>query len=96
MEETAAAPRVTVKLPASLRPHAEGRQEARVEASSVGEALRRLAERHAALGTHLFDDAGRVRGHVNVFVGGRRVDDPASEALGEGDEVRLVPSIAGG
>lgn len=87
---------VRVTIPASLREHAGGRKEEEVRASTVQEALQRLGERHAALRTHLFDDRGRVRGHVNIFVGPRRVTDPASASLGEGDEVKLVPSIAGG
>jgi len=96
MEERDDVPRVTVELPASLRPHAGGRERAPVEAATVHEALRRVGERHAALASHLFDDAGRIRSHVHVFVRGRRVDDPEATSLEEGDEVRLVPSIAGG
>lgn len=94
--DDAATPRVTVELPAPLRAHAGGRERAGVEAATVQEALRRLGEQHAALGSHLFDDAGRVRSHVHVFLRGRRVEDPAGATLEEGDVLRLVPSIAGG
>jgi adenylyltransferase/sulfurtransferase len=65
---------------------------------TVGEILERLAVEHAQLRAHLYRDDGRLRSFVNVYLNDRDIRDLAREATraADGDEVSIVPSIAGG
>jgi adenylyltransferase/sulfurtransferase len=69
-----------------------------VEARTVGEALQRLVAEHRDLEKHLFDEHGRLRSFVNVYVNDEDVRYLAKDAtvLAAGDVVSIVPSIAGG
>ena len=89
---------VTILLPSVLRPAAQGEIEIQVEAGTVGEALARLVERHEGVKKHLFQDDGALRGFVNVYLNDRDIRELAREAspLQPGDEIIIVPSIAGG
>jgi molybdopterin converting factor small subunit len=66
------------------------------EAATVGLAVAECVTRVPTLRSTLYDDDGRIR--VAVLVNGRSVtgEQKASTLLNPGDEVRLVPPIAGG
>jgi molybdopterin converting factor small subunit len=89
---------MVVRLPAPLRPYADGAKEIQVEGSTVAAALSDLAARHPALRPHLFDDRGELRPFVNLFLNEEDVRSLQGTAtpLGEGDRLLIVPSIAGG
>ncbi|MDX1393887.1 MAG: MoaD/ThiS family protein [Gemmatimonadota bacterium] len=88
---------VRIHLPAALRDLVPGTGFVVVDAASVPEALEALVERYPDLGRMLFSDPGVLRPHVNVFVESGETGARADEGpLGEGDEIRIVPSIAGG
>jgi sulfur-carrier protein len=82
-----------VLLPAMLAAEAGGRKQFEVEASTVGEALRRLP-----VASLLFDESGELRRLINVFVDGVDVrgGDGLDEKLAADSEVRIVGAIAGG
>lgn len=54
--------------------------------------------RHPALKPHLYDDEGRLRSFVNVFLGERDIRElqGARTPLLEGETLLIVPSVAGG
>jgi molybdopterin converting factor small subunit len=93
---------VVVKLPTVLRPFAGGVE--RVEVASeetettVGAVFAALEQEHPALRRRLTDEQGALRRHVNVFLGNDNVRD--LEGLGttltDGDELLILPSVAGG
>lgn len=89
---------VTLRVPTPLQPYADGRETLAGEADRVGELLDRLGEAHAALVQRIRARDGALRPHVNVFV--RRTDirelDGLDTELRDGDEVIVVPSVAGG
>ena len=89
---------VTILIPTPLRPFTGDQSAVTVEATRVGDALARLAERHPALRPHLFAEDGRVRSFVNVYVNDEdiRFRQRSDTALAEGDTVSLIPSVAGG
>lgn len=89
---------VSILVPTPLRPFVDGAATAEVRADTVGEALGRLTEEHPALRDHLFGETGELRRFVNVYVGEESVRDAGDGevALSDGDEIRIVPSIAGG
>ncbi len=91
-------PRATVTIPTPLRGFAEGKAELTVEAGTVGDAVRRLAEAHPALRRHLLTVDGQVRSFVSIYLNDTDVRALQKEAtpIAEGDVVSIVPAIAGG
>lgn len=89
---------VQVRIPTALRKLAEGREVIEVEGSNVGEVIDNIRGQYAALAEQLVDDNGKVRRFVNLFANDediRFLDDLATE-LADGDELSIVPAIAGG
>jgi sulfur-carrier protein len=89
---------VTVKIPTQLRSVTAGEPETTVEgASTVGEVLDGLYERFDGLRERIAED-GDLRRFVNVYVGGEdiRFLDGLETAVEDGDEVTILPAVAGG
>jgi MoaD family protein len=88
---------VTVKIPAQLRSAAGGESEVEVEGATVGEALDAVFDLHAGLRERITEDGG-LRRFVNVYVSGEdiRFKDGLDTELDEGDEVQILPAVAGG
>jgi molybdopterin converting factor small subunit len=84
-----------VLLPAPLRDYTGGASPVEVTGASVASALSDLVARYPRLRRHLFDDAGRLRGFVNVYLDDRDVRD-LEEILAEDSVLMIVPSVAGG
>ena len=89
---------VTVRIPTPLRKLTGGADEVSVEAGDVGELIENLESQHPGLKERLCDDAGEIRRFVNVYVNDEDVRflDGRGTALKDGDEVSIVPAIAGG
>jgi molybdopterin synthase sulfur carrier subunit len=89
---------VTVRIPTALRKLAEGNETLDVEASTVGEAIDAIREQHPSLAKQLVNDDGDVRRFVNLFANDEdiRFMDDLDTALEDGDELSIVPAIAGG
>lgn len=87
-----------IRVPSPLRPYTDGTKEILVDAEHVGGALEELALRFPQLKPHLFDDIGKLRPYVNIFVNDDNMRDLQSEAtpLADGDRLMILPSIAGG
>ena len=88
---------VTVKIPAQLRTLTANEAEVEVDGDSVGEALEALYERYDGLRDRI-TESGELRRFVNVYVGGEdiRFGEGLDTSLGEGDEVTILPAVAGG
>ena len=89
---------VTVKLPTQLRDAAGGAVSAQVEGGTVGEALESLYAEHGELRGRLADDGGGLRRFVNVYLRGEdiRFLDGLATPVADGDEVTILPAVAGG
>jgi len=89
---------VSVRIPTPLRKLTGGADEVSVEAASIGELIDNLEAAHAGLKERLCDDKGEIRRFVNVYVNDEDVRflDGSATALKDGDEVSIVPAIAGG
>lgn len=83
-----------VVLPTSLRSRAGDRDRVEVIGSNVGECLQALERDCPTLKGWLLDDRGRIRQHVNVFVGDAKA--ALDRALGANDEVYVLQAISGG
>ena len=88
----------TVKLPGVLRAQANGERQIEVEGATIGDAVQALVGRHPALGQQLLTPEGELHRFVNVYLNGRDVRylGGLSTPVGERDEIRLLPAIAGG
>ncbi|HKZ69158.1 MAG TPA: ubiquitin-like small modifier protein 1 [Anaerolineales bacterium] len=88
----------TIRIPTPLRPYAAGKTEVAVAGDTVGAALSDLTVRHPDLRKHLYADTGELRAFVNVFLGQEDVRhlQGVKTALKDNDQLRIVPSVAGG
>ena len=89
---------VTVMIPTALRPHVDGQESLEVSGGSVGDVLGTLIQRYPELGQRLFKGENELNRFVNVYVNDEdiRFLDNLDTALNAGDEMSIVPAIAGG
>ena len=89
---------VTILIPTVLRQHTGNRESVPVEGKNIGDALNNLVKAHPGLKPHLFTDNGKLRSFVNIFVNEDdiRQKGDMKAPVKPGDEVSIVPSIAGG
>jgi sulfur-carrier protein len=89
---------VTVKLPTQLRDAAGGASTTEAEGATVGEVLEALYAEHGELRTRISDDDGGLRRFVNIYLRGEdiRFLDGLGTAVSDGDELTILPAVAGG
>jgi molybdopterin synthase sulfur carrier subunit len=91
-------PAVKVLIPTPLRKLTGDQETVTADADSVATLMTALDAAHPGLGGRLVDEAGNLRRFVNLYVNGEdiRFLQGKDTALKEGDEVSIVPAIAGG
>jgi sulfur-carrier protein len=88
----------TVRIPTPLRKLTGGLEEVQVQGATVGALLLALEQAHPGIRERIFDDKGQVRRFVNIFANEEDIrflsnlDTPVKD----GDEISIVPAIAGG
>jgi molybdopterin synthase sulfur carrier subunit len=89
---------ITVQIPTALRRHTAGVGSIACAASNLWELFNVLDEKFPDLKPHVRDEAGHIRRFLNIYVNEEdiRFLGGAGYAFQDGDEVLLVPSIAGG
>jgi molybdopterin synthase sulfur carrier subunit len=89
---------VTVNIPTPLRKLTNNESEVSVEAGSVGDLVDALEAAYSGIAEKLLDEKGDIRRYVNVFVNDEdiRFLDGKGTALQDGDNISIVPAIAGG
>jgi len=88
---------INVSIPTAFRRHTEGVANYSASAASLPELLDALSQRFPELKPHLRDDEGRVRRFLNIYVNDEDIRFLGDDyRFSDGDEVTLVPSIAGG
>jgi len=89
---------ITVQIPTALRRHTGGTAQVNCSPTNLGELFSILDQQFPELKPHLRDEAGQVRRFLNVYVNEEdiRFLGGSAYAFQDGDEVLLVPSIAGG
>ena len=88
---------VTVRIPTPLRTLTGGEEQVQTDGATVQQVIENLEKRHPGIRDRLLDEKG-VRRFVNIYVGDEdiRFLDGLSTALKGGEEVSIVPAIAGG
>ncbi len=85
-------------MPSPLRSYTQGLLEISVQGRTAAEAIQNLVSLYPALQPHLYNSQGSLRPFVNLFLGEENIHtlQGMDTPLGEGDVLRLVPSVAGG
>ncbi|MCA9099711.1 MAG: MoaD/ThiS family protein [Planctomycetales bacterium] len=89
---------VAVQIPSTLRHECGGRARLDVSASTVREALDRLAQQEPALYRCVCDETGNVRRHMNLFIASTLLACPEEldTALEPGDVLSIMTAVSGG
>ena len=89
---------VSVRIPTPLRKFTDGLDTVSIDGATVNELIENLEATHPGIKSRLCDDNGKIRRFVNIFANDEdiRFLDGAETTLIDGDEVSIVPAIAGG
>ena len=89
---------ITIQIPTALRRHTAGVKSIACAAANLDELFSALDQQFPELKPHLRDENGQLRRFLNIYVNEEdiRFLGGPDYAFQEGDEVLLVPSIAGG
>lgn len=90
--------KVQVRIPTVLRPAAAGQSQVAVDGEAVGQVVDRLIADYPALESNLRDDDGQVRKFVNIYLNDEdiRFLESLETPVVDGDEVAILPAVAGG
>ncbi|MEI8249535.1 MAG: MoaD/ThiS family protein [Synechococcus sp. ELA057] len=89
---------ITVLIPTPLQKFTRDEASVALEATSVDGLLQALEERYPGILQRLCDESGKLRRFLNVYVNSEdiRFLDNQTTSLKDGDEVSIVPAVAGG
>lgn len=89
---------IKVRIPTPLRPLTKGQGEVEAKAASIADMIGSLDAAYPGLKDRLCDDKGELRRFVNIYVNEEdiRFLNGKDTSLKDGDEVSIVPAIAGG
>ena len=87
-----------IHIPTPLRQYVGKQASVDVAGSTVGEAMNALVSEHPELRKHLYTEDGKLRAFVNLYLNDEDIRYLQKEAttLKDGDNISIVPSIAGG
>jgi sulfur-carrier protein adenylyltransferase/sulfurtransferase len=87
-----------ILIPTPLRPYTDKQDAVDASGATVGELLADLTTKHAGLKAHLYNDQGKLRSFVNIYVNDEDIRYLQKEqtSVKTGDTVSIIPSVAGG
>ena len=87
-----------ILIPTPLRPYTDKQDSVDAVGSTVGELLADLTRKHAGLKAHLYNEQGKLRSFVNVYVNDEdiRYLEKEQTPVKSADTVSIIPSVAGG
>ena len=89
---------ITVRIPAPLRRLSDGQHTVDLIGSDLSDCINNLDSRFPGFKERLCDDSGELRRFVNIYINGEDVRflQGLVTPLKDGDEVSIVPAVAGG
>lgn len=89
---------VTVRIPGPLRKITEGADKVQMEGEDLGQLIGALEAQYPGMQERLLDDNGELRYFVNLYLNNEdiRFLDGLKTAIKSGDEISIVPAVAGG
>src|SRR5881296_1298479 len=87
-----------ILIPTPLRPYTDKQDAVDATGATVGELLADLTKRHAGLKAHLYNEQGKLRSFVNVYVNDEDIRYLQKEQtpVAADDTISIIPSVAGG
>src|SRR5688572_2339043 len=87
-----------ILIPTPLRPYTDKKDAVDADGATVGELLADLTRRHGGLKAHLYNDQGKLRSFVNVYINDEDIRYLQKEQtpVQPGDTISIIPSVAGG
>ena len=89
---------IAVRIPTILRSYTDGEKQVEASGSSLGTLIDDLDAKHPGLKGRLVTDDGALHRFVNVYVNDEdvRFTGALDTGLSDGDEVTILPAVAGG
>ena len=89
---------VMVRIPTPLRRLTQGEDKVSVDGETLGDIVNALEAKFPGIKDRLCDDAGELRNFVNIYINGEDVRflDGLTTGTSDGDEISVVPAVAGG
>jgi sulfur-carrier protein len=89
---------VKLRIPTPLRKLTNENDEVTVEGSNIAEMIDDLEKNYPGIKERICDDSGKLRRFVNIYVNDEdiRFKNDTETSLKDGDEVSIIPAIAGG
>ena len=89
---------VLVRIPTPLRSATDGAAELSLDAATVGGVIEGLESRYPNIRGRLRDESGEVRRFINLYLNGEdvRFRDGLRTSVSAGDELSIIPAVAGG
>lgn len=89
---------VMVRIPTPLRRMTNGKDKVEVESANLNELVEKLNGEFPGFKDRLVDEEGELRYFVNIYLNGEdvRFMDGLNTSTNEGDEISIVPAVAGG
>ncbi len=89
---------VKVRIPTPLRSLTNGSEEVVVEGNSIQEVIDNLETNHKGFKERLCDENGQIRRFINFYLNDEdiRFKDNQETPVNDGDQISIVPAIAGG
>ena len=87
-----------IRIPTPLRRITNGQESVKVEGASLQEALNQLEEAFPGVKERIVDASGELHRFVNIYINSEDVRflQGLETSLNDGDEVSIVPAVAGG
>src|SRR4051794_35870776 len=87
-----------ILIPTPLRPYTDKQDAVDASGTTVGELLADLTKKHAGLKAHLYNEQGKLRSFVNIYVNDEdiRYLEKEQTTVKADDTISIIPSVAGG
>ena len=87
-----------ILIPTPLRPYTDKQEAVEASGATIGELLADLTTKYSGLKGHLFNEQGKLRSFVNIYINDEdiRYLQKDQTPVGTNDTVSIIPSVAGG
>lgn len=89
---------IKVRIPTPLQKHTNNQVEVNIDATNVKDLIENLEKNYPGIKGRICDEKGNLRRFVNIYINGEDVRflQRDQTPLKDGDEVSIIPAIAGG
>src|SRR6476660_1720638 len=87
-----------ILIPTPLRPYTDKQDAVEASGATIGELLADLTAKYSGLKAHLYNDQGKLRSFVNIYINDEDIRYLQKEQtpVKDGDTISIIPSVAGG